>query len=82
LQNKTANSGLETFANLVFHGGGRAMLEMRLFSEQGLVHSLEQAGFTGIKINSKSFPEFGIEPFDLFSPHVSARKSHYSSVMA
>jgi SAM-dependent methyltransferase len=73
LRNVTADGQVETFTNLVFHGGDGATLEMRLFSEQGLICALEKAGFTDIKIHSSNFPEFGIINFDLFSLPISAR---------
>lgn len=73
LRNVTADGQVEIFTNLVFHGGDGATLEMRLFSEQGLVRALEKAGFTDIKIHSSNFPEFGIINFDLFSLPISAR---------
>jgi SAM-dependent methyltransferase len=73
LRNTTANGEVESFSELVFHGGDGATLEMRLFSQQGLIHSLERAGFTEINIHSKNFPEFGIVNFDLFSLTISAR---------
>lgn len=75
LRNVTEDGRVETFTNLVFHGGDGATLEMRLFSEQGLIRALVEAGFTDIKIHSSNFPEFGIVNFDLFSLTISARSA-------
>lgn len=49
LLNRTAEGELETFRNLVFHGGAGSTLEMRLFAENDVVSRLKNAGFDRIR---------------------------------
>lgn len=60
LLNRTANGRLETFENLHFHGGAGSTLEMRVFSDKGLVANCQAAGFTEIRI-AEDCAEWGIE---------------------
>ncbi len=60
LKNTTRTGEEQIFENLVFHGGPGSTLEMRIFSLQGLLDELEQAGFVSIRVASESTPEFGI----------------------
>jgi SAM-dependent methyltransferase len=45
LLNRTADSRLQTFDHLVFHGGPGNTLEMRVFSKEGLLAHCQAAGF-------------------------------------
>jgi SAM-dependent methyltransferase len=56
LYNITRDGKEQVFRNLVFHGGGGFTLEMRLFSETGLLAELSNAGFTDIKIHHQNLP--------------------------
>lgn len=47
LYNRTVDGVEQIFDNLVFHGGGGFTLEMRMFSESGLLKILEDNGFAG-----------------------------------
>jgi SAM-dependent methyltransferase len=49
LLNRTIDGKLETFDKLDFHGGPGSALEMRVFSEQGLLENCRAAGFAEIK---------------------------------
>jgi 2-polyprenyl-3-methyl-5-hydroxy-6-metoxy-1,4-benzoquinol methylase len=49
LVNRTRNGQLQTFEDLVFHGGPGTTLEFRLFSRSDLTSHLEQAGFEEIE---------------------------------
>jgi hypothetical protein len=60
LLNRTTRGTLETFDNLVFHGGPGSTLEMRVFSKKGLEANCATAGFQKI-IFAEDYPEFGIE---------------------
>lgn len=44
LVNRALDGHLETFENLVFHGGPGSTLEMRVFSREGLLQNCEAAG--------------------------------------
>ncbi len=52
LVNRTSEGGLETFDNLIFHGGPGQTLEMRVFSKSGLSHNLKEAGFEEVRFAS------------------------------
>lgn len=60
LRNITKEGIEQTFNNLVFHGRVGATLEMRVFSQNGLLMELSQAGFETVKICSEPCWEFGI----------------------
>ena len=60
LRNITKDGREQVFDNLVFHGGVGSTLELRVFSRNGLMVELEQAGFVNIKICSEPCWEFGI----------------------
>lgn len=60
LINHTKEGFIEKFNNLVFHGGEGETLEMRVFSESGLLKNLVNSGFKDIKILKEPFFEFGI----------------------
>lgn len=62
LINRTRESRIEEFSDLVFHGSsvGGETLEMRVFSETGLLKDLQQAGFKDVQIMKEPYFEFGI----------------------
>jgi SAM-dependent methyltransferase len=60
LKNITRDGREQVFEDLVFHGGVGATLEMRVFSKEGIIRELEQAGFGAIKFYSEPYWEFGI----------------------
>jgi hypothetical protein len=62
LINRTRDGRVEEFSDLVFHGSsvGGETLEMRVFSENGLLNDLQHAGFMDIQIMREPYFEFGI----------------------
>lgn len=74
LVNVTANGCLQEFNHLVFHGGEGDTLEMRVFSESGVLKELERAGFTNIHIHREPSSQFGIIWPQEWSLPISARR--------
>lgn len=75
LVNSTAEEHRQEFNNLVFHGGEGETLEMRVFSESGVVEELLSAGFTDVRIRRESCLEHGVcWPQDWSLP-ISARRA-------
>lgn len=74
LVNRTRDGRLQTFDDLVFHGGPGSTLEMRVFNESTLRRILSEAGFESIRIRGESYPEFGILPDNPWSLPIAARK--------
>jgi len=60
LVNRTRDGRIEEFSDLVFHGGEGETIEMREFSESGLLKDLQQAGFNDVQIMKDPYFEFGI----------------------
>jgi SAM-dependent methyltransferase len=60
LLNRTREGIEQVFPDLVFHGGPGDTLEMRLFSESGLLRELADAGFRDVRIMRAPCFEFGI----------------------
>lgn len=60
LINRTRDGDIEEFSELVFHGGEGETIEMRVFSESGLLKDLQQAGFNDVQIMKEPYFEFGI----------------------
>lgn len=60
LVNRTMDGTEQVFPDLVFHGGPGDTLEMRVFSESGLLRELRGAGFHDIRILGEPCFEFGI----------------------
>jgi SAM-dependent methyltransferase len=58
--NRTTEGKLETFDDLVFHGGPGSVLEMRIFSKKGLLANCAASGFTRVTF-AEDYAEFGIE---------------------
>jgi len=59
LLNRTLDGKLETYDNLHFHGGEGSTLELRVFSEQGLLANCRAAGFQEIK-QAEDYEPWGI----------------------
>lgn len=59
LVNRTREGEVETFDNLVFHGGPGSTLEMRVFSEADVLDSLRAAGFDRIRVFDSPVPAIG-----------------------
>jgi|WetSurMetagenome_2_1015567.scaffolds.fasta_scaffold07189_4 hypothetical protein len=76
LKNITRDGREQEFDNLVFHGGQGTTLEMRVFSEAGLISDLKHAGFETIKIYSEPCWEFGIYWHDQWSLPLVAYTRH------
>jgi SAM-dependent methyltransferase len=75
LVNRKRDGTIEVHEELMFHGGLGATLEMREFSQSGLVEKLTQAGFTGVRFQSEPVPRFGIYPEGNFSiPFIAAKE--------
>ena len=60
LKNTTRDGRAQVFDQLVFHGGAGNVLEMRAFSEAGLLGDLRDAGFVDIKLFGDDHLETGI----------------------
>ncbi|MBD0330085.1 MAG: methyltransferase domain-containing protein [Thermoleophilia bacterium] len=68
LRSVTRSGEVRIFHDLVFHGGPGETLEMRRFSERGLVSEFERAGFVDVHIHRDGNPVYGIgwpEPWSL-----------------
>lgn len=74
LVNKTREGRVQTYGNLVFHGGPGSTLEMRVFNEATVRGLLKDAGFQSIRIAGECCAEFGIVPDDPWSLPIAARK--------
>jgi SAM-dependent methyltransferase len=74
LVNRTRDGRLQTFDNLVFHGGEGSTVEMRVFNEKALRQMLAEAGFSSIRIAGEARPEFGVFPDHPWSLPIAARK--------
>ena len=59
LLNRNRDGHLETYEDLHFHGGEGSTLEMRVFSEQGLLANCKAAGFHPIQ-QAEDFEPWGI----------------------
>jgi SAM-dependent methyltransferase len=74
LVNRTRDGRLQTFDDLVFHGGPGSTLEMRVFNETTLRKILVDAGFHSIRMAGEACLEYGILPDDPWSLPIAARK--------
>jgi SAM-dependent methyltransferase len=74
LRNTTKEGTLQEFDNLVFHGGPGANLELRSFSEAGLMEEFSRAGYTDVKVYRE--PDFfhGVYWYEDWSLPIAARK--------
>jgi SAM-dependent methyltransferase len=78
LVNRRRDGCIEVFENLMFHGGHGSTLEMRIFSEESLIQTLQSVGFPTVQVGSESFPEFGVEHSETWSLPIAARKGNFS----
>ncbi len=74
LKNMTADGRSQQFDNLIFHGGEGETLEMRVFSETGVLGELRRAGFTDILIHDEPCMAHGIIWPQNWSLPISARR--------
>jgi SAM-dependent methyltransferase len=78
LVNRRPDGVVETFTDLVFHGGPGTTLEMRLFAEKELVDKLLAAGFREVVVLRESYPEFGVQLPQPWSRPMVARKQRFA----
>jgi SAM-dependent methyltransferase len=74
LVNTTRGGIRQEFRDLVFHGGEGDTLEMRVFSESGVLADLRRAGFEDIRVHREPCHEFGIHWIYDWSLPISARR--------
>lgn len=74
LVNTTRDGLRQEFDDLVFHGGEGDTLEMRVFSESGVLADLRRAGFEDIRVHREPCHEFGIHWIYDWSLPISARR--------
>jgi SAM-dependent methyltransferase len=74
LVNTTADGRMQRFDQLVFHGGEGETLEMRVFSESGVLGELQRAGFSDIRVHREPCPEYGIPWLQDWSLPITARR--------
>ncbi len=74
LINRLRDGSIKTYRELVFHGGDGATLEMRLFSEQGVLRELRDAGFSDIQFLREDVLLYGIVNKHPWSFPLSAKK--------
>lgn len=60
MTNRTREGVVQTFTDLVFHGGPGATLEMRAFSRRALERDLLAAGFARVRVADEPYLPFGI----------------------
>lgn len=76
LINHTRGGNIEEFSDLVFHGGEGETIEMRVFSESGLLKDLKRAGFNDVQVMKDPYFEFGIYWPYPWSVPIIARVNH------
>jgi SAM-dependent methyltransferase len=77
LVNRRKDGTIETFDNLMFHGGPGSTLEMRVFAEESLRELLVHTGFREIHIASENSLAFGIDHAETWSLPIAARKGKF-----
>ena len=77
LVNRRRDGSIETFEDLIFHGGPGSTVEMRVFAEESLRENLLRAGFSSMRIASENVPEFGVEHAENWSLPIVARKERF-----
>ena len=77
LVNRRKDGTIETFDNLMFHGGPGSTLEIRVFAEESLREVVAGAGFREIHIASENSPAFGIDHAETWSLPIAARKGKF-----
>jgi SAM-dependent methyltransferase len=76
LVNRRRDGSVETFEDLIFHGGPGSTVEMRVFTEESLRENLLHAGFSSMRVASENVPEFGVEHAENWSLPIVARKGN------
>jgi SAM-dependent methyltransferase len=74
LANVTRDGRSQEFSDLTFHGGDGETLELRVFSEAGVLNELQRAGFVDVRIHRETVSEFGILWPQDWSLPISARR--------
>lgn len=72
LINRTISGHIQEYDDLTFHGGPGRTLEMRVFSENGLLRELRHAGFDDITVHREPCVEAGIYWKDPWSVPITA----------
>jgi SAM-dependent methyltransferase len=72
--NTTKGGERQCFNNLIFHGGPGSTLEMRVFSEAGVRHELETAGYIDIQFHGGPAFDDGVVWSEDWSLPITARK--------
>jgi len=67
MTNRTRDGAVQTFTDLVFHGGPGATLEMRVFGKRALERDLLAAGFARVRVADDTYLPFGIHWADACS---------------
>jgi SAM-dependent methyltransferase len=79
LVNRRRDGQLEVTADLVFHGGAGATLEMRQFTAAALHQKLLATGFTDTRFFNENVPEFGILfDHDVSQPLIAAKQEPFA----
>ena len=60
LVNSTRDGREQVYSDLVYHGGGGATLEMRVFSRDDVLAQLRDAGFLTPRVYEEDAPECGM----------------------
>jgi SAM-dependent methyltransferase len=81
LVNRRPDGAIETFDNLVFHGGDGSTVEMRQFCEADLRRLLSETGFTAA-IRGENCPEHGVVHRETWSLPIAARKGAFRPALA
>jgi SAM-dependent methyltransferase len=74
LVGRTTDGRIREYRNLVFHGGEGETVEMRVFSESGILGELARSGFGDIRIRTEPCVEFGILWKQPWSLPITARR--------
>lgn len=75
LINTSPDGVITQFSDLIFHGGDGETLEMRIFSESGVLQELAAAGFVDIQVHHETIDTFGIKWPKPWSLPITARKA-------
>jgi SAM-dependent methyltransferase len=74
LRNTTRAGEEQTFSNLVYHGGGEQVLEMRVFGLDDLRNNLASAGFGDVTVMDYDVPKYGIIQPEIWGRTITARR--------
>lgn len=79
LVNRRRDGRIETYENLLFHGGHGSTLEMRAFTESSLRAAILSAGFDQVHFAAEDYPEYGIHHAETWSLPIAARKGNFQA---